>query len=253
MAYYWDSQTERDRPPGFHWRLSGLSEALGLDPADRALESLLTEACLAAEDGCAVSYSRSKDFYAGIGRYHGTGWSYRRVLRSAAEATRLGLIRDYRVPPGNRGWQSWLEATEELMGVWRSRPQALHYSPGDPIVLRDANGDSTGYQDTAMTARLRGELREVNDMLSSIKIELDGVAMARPIHGLHQCQRGPKLHPAGARQSSAADLRPQLVQARRKGLRLAPKHSEGVAQAHHNQRDDDGRTRLSRDALIHAL
>ncbi|MFH0302742.1 hypothetical protein AAFX91_37385, partial [Bradyrhizobium sp. 31Argb] len=77
---------------------------------------------------------------------------------------------------GNRGWQSWLEATEELMGVWRSRPQALHYSPGDPIVLRDANGDSTGYQDTAMTARLRGELREVNDMLSSIKIELDGVA-----------------------------------------------------------------------------
>lgn len=102
MAYYWDSQTERDRPPGFHWRSSGLSEALGLDPADRALESLLTEACLAAEDGCAVSYSRSKDFYAGIGRYHGTGWSYRRVLRSAAEATRLGLIRDYRVPPGNR-------------------------------------------------------------------------------------------------------------------------------------------------------
>lgn len=176
MAFYWDNQTQRDRPLGFHWRSKGLSEMLGLDPANRAIESLLTEACLAAEDGCGVSYSRSKDFYAGSGRYHGTGWSYRSVLRSVAEAAKLGLIRDYRVPPGNRGWQSWLEATDELMGVWRSRPQVLHHSPGDPIVLRDANGDSAGYQDTAMTARLRGELREVNDMLSSIKIEVDGVA-----------------------------------------------------------------------------
>jgi hypothetical protein len=175
MAYYWDGQTKRDRPLGFHWRSSGLADELGLDPADRALESLLTEACLAAEDGCAVSYSRSKDFYAGTGRYHGTGWSYRSVLRSVAEAERLGLIRDRRVPPGNRGWQSWLEATDKLMGVWQRRPLALHHSPGDPIVLRDANGDSIGYHDTAMTARLRGELRAVNDMLSSIKIEVDGV------------------------------------------------------------------------------
>ena len=175
MAYCWGSQTEHDRPLGFHWRSSGLSEAFGLDPTDRARGSLLTEASLAAECGCSVSYSRSKDFYTGIDRYHGTDWSYRRVLRCVAEAARLGLIRDYRVPPGNRGWQSWLEATDELMGVWRSRPQTLHYSPGDPIVLRGANGKSAGYQDTDMTLRLRGELREVNDMLSSIKIEVDGV------------------------------------------------------------------------------
>jgi hypothetical protein len=184
MAY--DSTVKRDRALGFHWRSNGLSEALGQDPADRALESLLTEACLAAEGDQSVSYSRRRDFYAGVGRYHGTGWSYRNVLRAVTEAARLGLIRDYHVPPGNHGWQSWFEATDDLTDVWRGRPQALRYDQGDPIVLRGADGCDVGYRDTRITSRLRGELREVNETLASIRMEVDGVSW----RGRHMVFRG---------------------------------------------------------------
>jgi hypothetical protein len=98
--------SDRDRPLGFHWHAPDLVQELGLPPArDAALEaaraSILMEAILAGEAGQSVSYSRNRNFYNALDRYHGYGltYNYRTVLESVAELDAEGLIVDCRVPP----------------------------------------------------------------------------------------------------------------------------------------------------------
>src|SRR4051812_19737605 len=73
-------KSERDRPLSFHWKTEvDFTRMLpDLWTADQrqndALNSVLTEAVLAAETGQWVSYSRANAFYAGLRRYHGTAY-----------------------------------------------------------------------------------------------------------------------------------------------------------------------------------
>ena len=87
---------ERDRPLSFHWRTIDFARihALGVPhqkDKDRnaARNAILTEAILAHDEGRWVSYSRRKEFYAGLRRYHGTAYTYATVTAAIDELLRL--------------------------------------------------------------------------------------------------------------------------------------------------------------------
>jgi hypothetical protein len=120
-----DDEHYRDRPLGFHWSVDrDVISSLNLGPAPNkqcraALNSTLTEAVLAAQEGRRVSYSRNRNFYIGQQRYRGTAYTYRTVLWAVAEGCRAGLLTDWRQQPGtDRKWQSTFAATPALLEAW---------------------------------------------------------------------------------------------------------------------------------------
>jgi hypothetical protein len=172
-----DGCSDRDRPLGFHWHAPDLAGELGLPPApDAALEaaraSILIEAILGEQEGKAVSYSRNKDFYRAIDRYHGYGisYSYSTVLDSVAELAHHNLIEDHRVPPGNLGWQSSFRATGKLMRAWPGTRQRIEYSVGEIIRLKNNDNELIGYSDTDRTRRMRRQQAARNEILAGIEI-----------------------------------------------------------------------------------
>ena len=124
------------------------------------------------QEGKAVSYSRNKDFYRAIDRYHGYGitYSYRTVLDSVAELSHHNLIEDHRVPPGNLGWQSSFRATGKLMRAWPDTTQRIEYSVGEIIRLKNSNDELIGYVDTDRTRRMRRQQAVRNEILAGIEI-----------------------------------------------------------------------------------
>src|SRR5918994_6041174 len=115
-------QNGRDLPLGFHWSTIDYDRihALGVPHhgdrhRNRARNSLLTEAVLAHEAGRWVSYSRRKEHYVGLWRYHGAAYSYANVVSSVDEGERLGLLEIWRSSPHHRGTQSKFRATPRLI------------------------------------------------------------------------------------------------------------------------------------------
>jgi hypothetical protein len=179
---------DRDRPLGFHFRAPDLARELGLPPArnaayEAARASILLEAILAEQEGKAVSYSRNKDFYRAIDRYHGYGitYTYRTVLDSVAELAHHNLIEDHKVPPGNLGWQSSFYATGKLMQAWPSTAQRIEYFPGEIIRLKNSDGELMGYSDTDRTRRMRRQQAARNEALADLEIDVP----AAEKRGLH--------------------------------------------------------------------
>jgi len=144
--------------------------------SEMARSSILIEAILAEQAGKAVSYSRSKDFYRAIDRYHGYGirdaFTYRNILDEVERLDRYGLIADHRVPPGNFDWQSSFRATGKLMEAWPGTSQRIEYSPGEIIRLKDRDKNLIGYADTDRTCRWRRQQAARNEVLAGIDIQV---------------------------------------------------------------------------------
>ena len=180
---------DRDRPLGFHWRVSGEATAsLNLSPArndrfEAARNSILAEAFLAGEEGKRVSYSRSKGFYANQQRYRGTAYSYSNVTGSVAELSGIGWLDEWRVAPGSdREWQSTFAATDELMEVWGAADVGLTPIDRECIRLRGVDGKLVDYEDTDRTRRMRRDLTAVNSDMQSIAVDIASPVVVKTLY-----------------------------------------------------------------------
>jgi hypothetical protein len=174
---------QSDRPLGFHWKTptTDLIRFLGVpihsETQRRAVNSIVTEAVLAADEGRWVSYSRHKPFYSGQQRYHGTSYTYTVIIKAIDGLLLRGWIREKRTLPGHRGWQSRFCATPKLIELWDEAPHV--YDLHEIICLKDAAGNLIDYDDNRATLRLRHELRDINDQLATISLDLPGPGIAR--------------------------------------------------------------------------
>ena len=177
---------ERDRPLSFHWKVEDeVIRSLPVPtPADRderaALNSILTEAVLAADAGQWVSYSRSNDFYSGRQRYHGTAYSRRMVIPNIDRLASTGLLDHDRAPVGRRGWQSRFRASALLLNLWHDA--RAEFDRPEVIYLKNDDKDLIDYRDTDRTRRMRREVNELNEYLRPIRFDINAPDARRTTH-----------------------------------------------------------------------
>ncbi len=138
---------------------------------------ILGEALLGVETGQGVSYSRRKVFYAAGKRYRDRSHTYLNILRAVDELVQKGWLREHRVAPNNRGWQSSFCATAELIEVAREIGSEPTFQMSEPIRLKDNEDDLVDYPETRETLGLRRALEPINGYLKELKIELPGEAL----------------------------------------------------------------------------
>jgi hypothetical protein len=215
----------RDRPIIFQWRSPpDLVATLGLPPAGNAAHEatrsmILAEALLGAHTGQAVSYSRRKVFYATGRKYRSPAYTYATVMKSVAELVQQGWLFEHRVRPNHRGWQSSFWATPDLIQAARAFDAELIFDPGEPIRLKDMEGDLVDYPDTRETLRLRRALEPINAYLKGLRIELPGA-----VHQGRHLRIGDVL--ILPRERTASDLQSTKFWTPRSGLWLVAKHPE---------------------------
>jgi hypothetical protein len=120
-------EPQRDLPLTFRWRTEPQAiAALELAPActnrhEDARNAVLTEARLAYERSCWVSFSRRPKWYVGRHRYYGRSYGYKQIFNAVADGVSAGLLEEDRASPRTRGRQSRFRATPRL---------STHYSKG---------------------------------------------------------------------------------------------------------------------------
>jgi hypothetical protein len=80
----------------------------------------------------------------------------------------MGLIDHAKAPPGQRGWQSAMCATPELVSLIGTALESglVLRKPPEPIILRDADGKSIDYRETRETTRMRREIEAQNEAIA---------------------------------------------------------------------------------------
>ena len=121
----------------------------------------------------AVSYSRAKTHYDLPHRYRSPLYTYRRVVGAVDLLDALGLIEHDRRVPGDRGWQSAMKPTSELIGLVDSiiadEPLRLTRRR-ETILLRDAAKNLSDYRETRLTHRMRRDIQEQNEAIASVNL-----------------------------------------------------------------------------------
>ena len=173
-----------DRPLTFHWKIpnNGWLVPLALPPIAscrlrHARESILLEALLAHHGGWpGVSYSRRPQFYSGLGRYHGTAYTYRTVVPMVDHLTDLGLLESWIAPANpNLGRQSVFRAAPALISaVSEAQIARAKCRPRELVRLRNRDKQLVDYRETENTSRMRRVLAEQNEAVGSIDIHLSG-------------------------------------------------------------------------------
>src|SRR5262249_9641664 len=94
-----------------------------------------------------VSYSRRKHWYAEHpSRFYWPEWfTHAYITAAGAQMENAGLVLHDQKQPGNRHWQSWFRATEQLMNF----KTALQYKPVRKIILRDEDKVDIAYNENA--------------------------------------------------------------------------------------------------------
>jgi len=196
------SEPQRDLPLTFRWRTDPKAiVALGLAPArsirhDDARNAVLTEAKLAHERSCWVSFSRRPAWYVGRHRYYGDSYGYEPVLSAVADGD-AGLLEEDRASPRTRGRQSRFRATPLLQALLRGHP--VRSQPQEVIWLRDDQRRLVNYADTALTRRMRKEIEAVNTIMAEIEIDLAGPDVQRVgsywvVPGAYLLPAAPRVH-----------------------------------------------------------
>ena len=171
----------RDRPLDFHWWVPKAAVARtgwqvsGDRRYDDAARSMMAAVVLAGRAGEWVSYSRRREWYLTGRRYHGTAYSYDRIINIVDELLALGLIEEERARPGDHRRtqrQSRMRATEKLIEAFAG--VAFEYRVRETIRMRDKNGDLVDYRETAKTAAMRADMECFNKFMEKVRLELPG-------------------------------------------------------------------------------
>jgi hypothetical protein len=138
------------------------------------------------EDG-RVSYSRRTNWYAEHPSrfYWPKCFTHAYITAAVAQMENAGMIIHDQKKPGNRHWQSWFRATEDLMNF----KTELQYKPVHKIILRDENKVDIAYNDKSrFILKMIRNLDEVNAYLAKQTITLSGKTLREgdPLYvGLH--------------------------------------------------------------------
>lgn len=170
-----------DRVLHCHWRAREPAlQACGLPLIGRssfrtALGILVATAGLAAEtDQPSVSFSRSRNWYAG--REANGDLTYDNVIAGMAMGVEAGLFEEDRARPGAHRdpvpRQSRYRATPlliERLGDTRFK----HERPVSSIIMRDETGRAVAVPDTEIARRKRKEVDSLNEWLGGMKVTVD--------------------------------------------------------------------------------
>ena len=152
-----DDESERQRRLSLRWQPRSHWPALRKEFGGDETMSAVILALVTAGDR--VSYSRSKSHYSLPSRYRSPLYSYRRVVGAADRLDALELIEHDRMAPGQRGWQSSMRASSELIAITNkiisAGPRLEIARPPETVILRDADGSMLDYPDTASSMRMR--------------------------------------------------------------------------------------------------
>lgn len=177
---------ERDMPLSGCW--SGVSDdhlhSLALAHPDerggRLIRSIITNLLVAEIAGSWVSYSRNKEFYPGLSRYEGPGFTYRRIIAAVESLKKRGLIIEQRAKQASFGWQSRMRASPRLLEIaagWGPLVPTLY----ELIHLKDEHKRRIDYRETEETLRMRHELEAVNEALAALTITSNTLDLTRPV------------------------------------------------------------------------
>lgn len=116
-----------------------------------------------------VSYSRNHNHYVRPRRYKESLYTYAKVTGSADHLDGLSLVRHDKVSPNQRGWQSSMLATPELVErtekVLSAGPALVIARPRESIILRGADKEPIDYRDTPTIRRMRRRVEEMNEAI----------------------------------------------------------------------------------------
>ncbi|MDS9468705.1 hypothetical protein RGQ15_14155 [Paracoccus sp. MBLB3053] len=126
-----------------------------------------------------ISYSRTARHYEVPKRYRNGLYTYRKVVSQVDYLDQQGLIDHDRRPPGERGWQSALRATDDLRGIHAkilgtSVPTLAR--PAEVILLRDADGNLLDYRNTRDLDRKRKQVIRFNEAIAGAGLDASVVA-----------------------------------------------------------------------------
>ena len=162
-----------------------------------------------------VSYSRSKSHYGLPPRYRSKLYTYRRIVGAADRLDALKLIEHDVTPPGQRGWQSSMKATPELIAITNkiisTGPRLEIARPAETIILRGADGSMLDYQDTASTMCMRRKLDQINEALRSADISDNVAAPLTRIFNRNFGRGGRFYAQGGGWQSMKKEIRSRLT------------------------------------------
>ena len=160
---------------------------------------------LVTADGHWLRYSRNKEFYALPRRYRNPLFTYRRVTGAADYLAAQGLIYHSKSEPGQRGWQSSMMATPELVTrttqIIEAGPPLVLAKPPEVIILRGADRMAIDYAETRFTRKVRDEMEKINDSISSIQMEGCANASLRRIFNVNFTRGGRMYADGGAWQT----------------------------------------------------
>jgi hypothetical protein len=121
-----------------------------------------------------VTYSRRWQHYSVPRRYQNPLYTYRRIVGAADYLAAQGLIHHAKAKPGQRGWQSAMKATPELVErtncIIEAGPPLIIAKPAEVIILRSQDSMTVDYAETKFTRRAREEIEQINDFLSNAEV-----------------------------------------------------------------------------------
>jgi hypothetical protein len=190
-----------------HW--TALRKEFGRDETTSAVILALVTS------GGWVSYSRHKPHYSVPRRYRSRLYTYRRIVGAADHLDALGLIEHNRTAPNQRGWQSSMKATPELIARTRKiisvGPRLEIARPAESIILRDMGGAPLDYRDTASTRRMRRSLEQLNEAIRSTDISDNVASPLVRIFNRHFRRGGRFYALGGGWQSMKKEARKQIT------------------------------------------
>ena len=204
---------DRDTPlslrwePRRHW--PALRHEFGRDETTSAVILALVTA------GGWVSYARHKPHYSVPRRYRSRLYTYRRIVGAADHLDALGLIAHHRAAPNQRGWQSSMKATPELIArtsqIISLGPRLEIARPGESVILRDTNGALLDYRDTASSRRMRRSLEQLNEAIRSTEISDNAASPLVRIFNRNFRRGGRFYAQGGGWQSMKKEARKQIT------------------------------------------
>ena len=154
-----------------------------------------------------LRYSRRWQHYSVPRRYRNPLYTYRRVVEAAEYLAAHELIHHAKAEPGQRGWQSAVRATTELVErtncIISAGPPLIIAKPAEVIILRGKDRMPVDYVETKFTRRAREEMELINEFLSQAEVVGCFVAPLRRIFN-NNFSRGGRLYAAEGAPGSLA-------------------------------------------------
>lgn len=138
---------------------------------DQTGAAIILDICSTPDE---VSYSRTARHYDMPHRYRNPLYTWRRIVSQVDYLSDLGLIHHTKCPPGWRGWQSAISATDELRAICADVTAGKRLElvrPSETIMLRDKSGKLIDYRETRDIDRMRRRLERLNEAIIGAHVD----------------------------------------------------------------------------------